>query len=187
MENQKHILVKSVLDSWNSRIKEANGILDSLTDEQLQKEIAPGKNRGTYLLGHLTAVNDKMLPLLDFEDESDNPIHTRDLLIDGLEFFLDVVGNDGKSALVASSLENYRTAGTAAQIPGVTVAGKTGTAQHGDGADPHAWFTAFAPAENPQIAIAVIVLDGGDLGSEATGGQLSAPIAAEVIEAFLNG
>ncbi|HTA63821.1 MAG TPA: DinB family protein [Bacteroidia bacterium] len=66
MEIQKQTLVKSVLDSWNARIKEANNILDNLTDEQLQKEIAPGKNRGTYLLGHLTAVNDKMLPLLNF-------------------------------------------------------------------------------------------------------------------------
>jgi hypothetical protein len=69
MENQKQIIVKSVLDLWNSRIKETNALLDSLTDEQLQKEIAPGKNRGTYLLGHLTAVNDKMLPLLDFEKQ----------------------------------------------------------------------------------------------------------------------
>jgi peptidoglycan glycosyltransferase len=72
-----------------------------------------------------------------------------------------------------------------ADVPGVTVAGKTGTAQHGDGVNPHAWFTAFAPAERPQIAVAVIVLDGGDLGSEATGGHVAAPIAAEVIRAAL--
>ena len=77
--------------------------------------------------------------------------------------------------------------GIAAQIPGIPVAGKTGTAQHGDGADPHAWFTAFAPAEDPRIAVAVIVLDGGELGSEATGGQVSAPIASEVIQAYLAG
>jgi penicillin-binding protein A len=69
------------------------------------------------------------------------------------------------------------------------VAGKTGTAQHGsEGSDPHAWFTAFAPADgNPRIAVAVIVLDGGDLGSEATGGQVAAPIAATVIDTYLNG
>jgi peptidoglycan glycosyltransferase len=77
--------------------------------------------------------------------------------------------------------------GTAAQIPGVTVAGKTGTAQHGEGADPHAWFVSFAPAEAPQVAVAVIVLDGGSLSSEATGGQLAAPIARSVIEAALSG
>jgi peptidoglycan glycosyltransferase len=75
--------------------------------------------------------------------------------------------------------------GTAAQIPGVTVAGKTGTAQHGEGANPHAWFVCFAPAEAPQIAVAVIVLDGGSLGSEATGGQVAAPIARAVLEAAL--
>jgi len=75
--------------------------------------------------------------------------------------------------------------GTAAQIPGVAVAGKTGTAQHGDGADPHAWFVSFAPAEVPEVAVAVIVLDGGSLGSEATGGQVAAPIAKAVMEAAL--
>jgi penicillin-binding protein A len=75
--------------------------------------------------------------------------------------------------------------GTAAQIPGVTVAGKTGTAQHGDGEDPHAWFVCFAPSEAPRIAVAVIVLDGGSLGSEATGGQVAAPIARAVLEAGL--
>ncbi len=75
--------------------------------------------------------------------------------------------------------------GTAAQIPGVAVAGKTGTAQHGKGLAPHAWFVSFAPAEAPQVAVAVIVLDGGSLGSEATGGQVAAPIAKAVIEAAL--
>jgi len=75
--------------------------------------------------------------------------------------------------------------GTAAQIPGVTVAGKTGTAQHGEGANPHAWFVCFAPAQNPVVAVAVIVLDGGSLGSEATGGQVAAPIARQVVEAAL--
>lgn len=74
--------------------------------------------------------------------------------------------------------------GTAAQIPGVQVAGKTGTAQH-PGGDPHAWFVSFAPAENPQVAVAVVVLNGGSLGSEATGGQVAAPIAKTVMEAAL--
>ncbi|MGH2581243.1 MAG: peptidoglycan D,D-transpeptidase FtsI family protein [Actinomycetota bacterium] len=75
--------------------------------------------------------------------------------------------------------------GTAAQIPGIEVAGKTGTAQHGEGLAPHAWFVSFAPAQNPKIAVAVIVLDGGSLGSEATGGVLAAPIAKAVMEAAL--
>jgi peptidoglycan glycosyltransferase len=75
--------------------------------------------------------------------------------------------------------------GTAAQIPGIEVAGKTGTAQHGEGLAPHAWFVSFAPAQNPRIAVAVIVLDGGSLGSEATGGVVAAPIAKAVMEAAL--
>ncbi|MEO8475898.1 MAG: penicillin-binding protein 2 [Actinomycetota bacterium] len=78
--------------------------------------------------------------------------------------------------------------GYEAQIPGVVVAGKTGTATNGPGRNPNAWFIAFAPAgpnDVPQIAVAVIVLDGGDLGSEATGGRVAAPIAREVIAAFL--
>jgi peptidoglycan glycosyltransferase len=78
--------------------------------------------------------------------------------------------------------------GYEAQIPGVVVAGKTGTATNGPGRNPNAWFVAFAPAgpnDVPRIAVAVIVLDGGDLGSEATGGRVAAPIAREVIAAFL--
>jgi peptidoglycan glycosyltransferase len=75
--------------------------------------------------------------------------------------------------------------GTAAQIPGVRVAGKTGTSQHGGSGNPHAWFVAFAPAAHPTIAVAVVVLDGGNIGSEATGGRVAAPIARAVIEAAL--
>jgi len=76
--------------------------------------------------------------------------------------------------------------GTVAQIPGIEVAGKTGTAQHGEGLAPHAWFVSFAPAQNARIAVAVIVLDGGSLGSEATGGVVAAPIARAVMEAALH-
>jgi peptidoglycan glycosyltransferase len=75
--------------------------------------------------------------------------------------------------------------GTAAQIPGVDVAGKTGTAEHGEGLAPHAWFVCFAPAQDPKVAVAVIVLDGGSLGSDATGGRVAAPIAKNVLEAAL--
>ena len=74
--------------------------------------------------------------------------------------------------------------GTAAQIAGIQVAGKTGTAQTTSG-NPHAWFTAFAPANDPRIVVAVVVLNGGSLGSDATGGAVAAPIAKAVIEAAL--
>jgi penicillin-binding protein A len=75
--------------------------------------------------------------------------------------------------------------GYLAAIPGIQVAGKTGTATNGEGRPPNAWFTAFAPAPDPRIAVSVIVLDGGNLGSEATGGQVAAPIVKQLIEAYL--
>jgi peptidoglycan glycosyltransferase len=74
--------------------------------------------------------------------------------------------------------------GTAARIPGVTVAGKTGTAQ-APGGPPHAWFIAFAPAEAPRYAISVIVERGGSAGDEATGGRIAAPVAAKVLRTLL--
>ncbi len=75
--------------------------------------------------------------------------------------------------------------GTAARISGVRVAGKTGTAQHAVGQAPHAWFIGFAPAVNPVVAVAVLVEDGGSLGSDATGGKVAAPIARDVMRAVL--
>jgi peptidoglycan glycosyltransferase len=73
--------------------------------------------------------------------------------------------------------------GTAAQIPGVKVAGKTGTAQTVKGENPHTWFICFAPADNPKIAVAVLVENGGSFGSEATGGAVAAPLARQILEA----
>lgn len=75
--------------------------------------------------------------------------------------------------------------GRTAQLAGVQVAGKTGTAQTGNERDAHAWFTAFAPADDPRVAVAVVVENGGSLGSEATGGAVAAPIARAVIQAAL--
>jgi peptidoglycan glycosyltransferase len=77
-----------------------------------------------------------------------------------------------------------RGTGTAAAVPGFTVAGKTGTAE-APGGPPHAWFIGFAPAEAPRFAIAVIVERGGDLGDEATGGRVAAPVAGKVLAKLL--
>jgi penicillin-binding protein 2 len=73
-----------------------------------------------------------------------------------------------------------RGTGTLAKVPGVTVAGKTGTAQNPHGKD-HAWFIAFAPVENPKIAMAVLVENAG------FGGAISAPIARELIRYYVKG
>ena len=62
-------MVKMVFDRWHGSIKNFDALLNSLTDEQLQRDIAPGKNRGVYLLGHLIAVHDDMLILLGMGDK----------------------------------------------------------------------------------------------------------------------
>ena len=75
--------------------------------------------------------------------------------------------------------------GTNAQIPGVKVAGKTGTAQQGEGRKPHAWFVSFAPSDTEaQVAVAVVLENGGG-AAEVSGNQLAAPIARAVMEAVL--
>ncbi len=61
--------VKMVLDRWYASIKSCDNIISNLSDELMQKEIAPGKNRGAYLLGHLIAVHDDMLVLLDMGEK----------------------------------------------------------------------------------------------------------------------
>lgn len=71
--------------------------------------------------------------------------------------------------------------GVRAQISGVRVAGKTGSAEHGADRRPHAWFIGFAPATNPEIAIAVVVEEGGRGGTEA------APVAGDVMKAYFAG
>jgi len=70
--------------------------------------------------------------------------------------------------------------GVAAQIPGVPVAGKTGTAETGRAGENDTWFIAFAPADNPEVAVAVALSN-----QSGTGGATAAPIAKEIIEALL--
>jgi peptidoglycan glycosyltransferase len=78
--------------------------------------------------------------------------------------------------------------GTAAPavIPGVDVAGKTGTAQSGvDSVPPYAWFTSFAPADDPQVAVAIVIQKADIPRGEIAGGQLAGPIAKRVMEAVI--
>ncbi|GII63437.1 penicillin-binding protein A [Sphaerisporangium krabiense] len=84
--------------------------------------------------------------------------------------------------MMVSVVENGT--GSAAKLPGVTVAGKTGTAETAKGAASHAWFISFAPAEDPKVAVAVFV-ESGSAGNDATGGAVAAPIAHDVMQAVL--
>lgn len=74
-------------------------------------------------------------------------------------------------------------------IPGVQIASKTGTAEHGTdprNTPPHAWYIAFAPAQSPKVAVSVLIENGGDRLS-ATGGALAAPVGRATIAAALQG
>lgn len=70
--------------------------------------------------------------------------------------------------------------GKRAQIQGIDVAGKTGTAEVGENKAPHSWFVAFAPADNPQIAIAIIVENG------ETGGGKAAAISRDLLKMYIS-
>jgi peptidoglycan glycosyltransferase len=72
-----------------------------------------------------------------------------------------------------------RGTGVLAQIPGVTIAGKTGTAETSDGGLPHAWFVCFAPADHPKVAVVVMVEHGGE------GAYVAAPLARQILQAAL--
>lgn len=72
-----------------------------------------------------------------------------------------------------------------ARMDGVDVAGKTGTAENGS--RPYSlWFTGFAPANDPEVAVAVVVEDGGGQGTSGSGDEIAAPVAKKVMEAVLN-
>jgi peptidoglycan glycosyltransferase len=75
--------------------------------------------------------------------------------------------------------------GSNAQISGVEVGGKTGTAQSDPRRKPFAWFTSFAPLDDPAIAVAVIVEDAEIPRSDIAGGRVAAPIARAVMQAAL--
>jgi peptidoglycan glycosyltransferase len=74
-----------------------------------------------------------------------------------------------------------RTFTSGAKVDGVTTAGKSGTAELGGTGEPHSWFIGFAPAEDPQIAIAVLVEQAG------RGGDVAAPIAGDLMTLYFKG
>ena len=100
--------------------------------------------------------------------------------------------SDAVSSSVARDLQQMMIEvvdnGTAAPaaIPGIKVGGKTGTAQSAADRPPYAWFVSFAPADDPQVAVAVLVEDAGVERDQISGSGLAAPIAKSVMEAVIN-
>ncbi len=87
-------------------------------------------------------------------------------------------------------VESERETPGSGSIADLVIASKTGTAEHGadpKNTPPHAWYVAFAPADNPKVAVAVMVENGGDLGLDATGAKVAGPIGRSVIAAALAG
>lgn len=68
--DQTEIFVQTALKAWSIQLKRADAFFDTVSDEGLQQEIAPGKNRIIYLLGHLIAVNDSMTALFGLGERS---------------------------------------------------------------------------------------------------------------------
>ena len=85
----------------------------------------------------------------------------------------------GEIGELMEAVVDYGT-GEEAAVPGLEIAGKTGTAELGEGITEHAWFVAFAPAKRPKLALAVMIANGG------AGGEVAAPVARRVLEAGLS-
>jgi peptidoglycan glycosyltransferase len=103
------------------------------------------------------------------------------------EPFRDAMGSTTARDLTQMMVETVDN-GTAAPaaMPGIKVAGKTGTAQSQADRPNYAWFVSFAPADNPEVAVAVLVEDAGVANDLISGGGLAAPIAKSVMEAVIN-
>src|SRR3982750_4772941 len=64
ISKMKEVFIKMALDAWQTYQKRTEDLFNELPDAKLANEVSPGRNSGIYLLGHLTAVHDSMLPLL---------------------------------------------------------------------------------------------------------------------------
>ena len=98
MVTQEDLFIKMVLDNWNTSIKRMDDLFNELSDDRLLQQVAPGRNRGIYLLGHMAVVHDRMLTLLGFETQ----LHP-----EWEELFLTNPDNANTSMPAISELKNY--------------------------------------------------------------------------------
>lgn len=131
-------------------------------------------NRGEVMRPHL--VEEIRSPDFDSLGKAENEVYSRAISAATARQLTDMM----------VGVVDQGTAGTA-KIPGIRVAGKTGTAQTGrDDIANYAWFVSFAPADDPQIAVAVMIQNSNRVNSEISGGGLGGPIAKAVMEAVIN-
>lgn len=102
----------------------------------------------------------------------------------------DVVSPQVAEDLKQAMLQSEQNSGTLNKDPDIQIASKTGTAEHGPDpkhTQPYGWYVAFAPANNPQIAVGVVVTSGGDLSAATIGAKVAAPVGRAMINAALGG
>jgi hypothetical protein len=73
--DQKTVFIKMAVQSWQTQVDRATKLIHDMTDEQLSKEIAPSKNRGVYLVGHLAAIHDAMPEILGMGKKQHPELH----------------------------------------------------------------------------------------------------------------
>jgi len=118
--DKKEVFIKMVLSNWQTQYSRLNDLFNKLSDEQLAAETSPGRNTGVYLLGHMAAVHDLMLPLLGFGDR---------LYAELDEAF---INNPDKSGLPKPAISTLREAWKKVSET---------LQQHIDVMEPDAWFT----------------------------------------------
>jgi hypothetical protein len=95
---EKELVINMLIAAWDVQNKNFNEFLDKVTDEELAAETAPGRNTGTYLLGHLTAVNDHMIKLMGLGEKKYPEL---------LEIFITSPDKSGKEMPSISTLRTY--------------------------------------------------------------------------------
>ncbi len=178
----KEIKVNDIYDSIN--IKSGNIKIDNKNMKALIAQDAIGQHGVTTNPLHMALVTSAianngvmMKPYIvkEIKDKNGNVIEK------GKSEKLETVVSTETAGLIKEYMVGVVKSGTGtrAKISGITVGGKTGSAENENQVETNSWFTAFAPAEDPQIAVAVIVEEGG------VGGKRAAEIAREVIKAYL--
>jgi hypothetical protein len=74
--DQKTVLIRIILNTWQTQVDRCTAFVNSLTDQEFMKEIAPGKNRGIYLVGHLAAIHDAMPEILGLGKRAYPELHS---------------------------------------------------------------------------------------------------------------
>lgn len=183
-ETLEQLLFDQPLPLTLSYNKSSVAISDSsTTDEMMQTSIGQGKTQITPM--HLNMITSAianngvlMKPYVIDHVENDEGKVIKSFLPDSCGQLL----SSEEAALLRDMMTAVVEGGTAKKLSGLTysAAGKTGSAEYNDRGDSHAWFTGFAPAEEPEVCVTIIVEGAG------SGGDYAVPIARRIFDAYFN-